>query len=405
MTRNAKANGGRTPQRVGIAAVAAALLAGVASPGAAAADSMAAARPDRPDLQATVQAIVDSGFAGAQLRVHDQTGDWVGSAGVRELGEAAKPPTNGRFRIGSNTKTFVSTVVLQLVGEGRVGLDLPVADYLPKFGLDRRITVRMLLQHTSGLFDYTGAVLPDGTVVPGIPLGGQEFVDNRFHTYRQEELVRFGLSKPALFAPGTDWSYANINYVLAGLLIEKVTGRPYGSEIDRRILRPLGLRDTLVPGTWPGIPGPHARGYYRYQHAEQWKTVDITLQNPSWASSAGEMISTTKDLHMFFSALLGGKLLPSPLLAEMRKPHPKGSYGLGLWVQDAGPACGGIILKGMGGFHGYGTMMVSTPDSSRTFELSLTYGDSAADLGQAYNKADQTLVSKVICGGRPTPST
>ncbi len=362
---------------------------------------MAEAGQDRPDLQATVQAIVDSGFAGAQLRVHDQRGHWVGSAGVRKLGETAKPPTNGRFRIGSNTKTFVATVVLQLVAEGSVGLDAPVAGYLPEFGLDRRITVRMLLQHTSGLFDYTGAMLPDGTIVPGIPLVGQEFVDNRFHTYRAEELVRFGLSKPALFAPGTDWTYTNINYVLAGLLIEKISGRPYGDELQRRILRPLGLRDTVVPGTQPGIPGPHAHGYYRYQDAGQWKTVDITRQNPSWAGSAGELISTTKDLHTFFSALLGGKLLPSPLLAEMRKPHPKGGYGLGLWVQDAGPDCGGIVLKGMGGFHGYGTIMASTPDGSRTFELSLTYGDSAADLGQAYDKADRTLVNKVICGGQP----
>ncbi|RSM70774.1 alkaline D-peptidase [Kibdelosporangium aridum] len=383
----------RLLRRVGVTAVAGALLAGVALPGVA-----AAAGHDRPDLQATVQEIVDSGFAGAQLRVHDQRGQWVGSAGVRKLGEAAKPPTNGRFRIGSNTKTFVATVVLQLVGEGKVGLDAPVAAYLPEFGMDRRITVRMLLQHTSGLFDYTGAVLPDGTIVPGIPLVGQEFVDNRFHTYRPEELVRFGLSKPPLFAPGTDWTYTNINYVLAGLLIEKISGRPYGDELQRRILRPLGLRDTVVPGTSPEIPGPHAHGYYRYQDAGQWKTVDITRQNPSWATSAGELISTTKDLHTFFSALNRGKLLPAPLLAEMRKPHPKGGYGLGVWVQDAGPACG-TVFKGMGGFHGYGTIMGSTPDGSRTFELSLTYGDSTADLAQAYDKADRTLVNKVICNG------
>ncbi|ANN15086.1 alkaline D-peptidase [Amycolatopsis orientalis] len=382
----------RAIRRVGATALAAALLAGAALPGVATADT---AGKDRPELRAMVQEIADSGFAGAQLRVHDARGDWTGSAGVRKLGEAAKPPTNGRFRIGSNTKTFVSTVVLQLVGEGKVGLDAPVADYLPEFGLDRRITVRMLLQHTSGLFDYTGAILPDGTIVPGIPLQGKEFLDNRYHTYQPEELVRFGLSKPPLFAPGTDWTYTNINYVLAGLVIKKVTGRPYGDEIGRRILRPLGMRDTVVPGTWPGIPGPHAHGYYRYQEAGEWKTVDITEQNPSWASSAGELISTTKDLHTFFSALLGGRLLPAPLLAEMRKPHPKGGYGLGLYVQES--SCG-TVLKGMGGFHGYGTLMASTPDGSRTYELSMTYGDSAADLGQAYYKADQMLTDKVLCG-------
>ncbi|MFD5244632.1 serine hydrolase domain-containing protein [Amycolatopsis sp. NPDC058340] len=387
MTTSAK----RFFRRAGITAVAAALLAGVA-PGVAAADN----GRDRPDLRAMVEEIAASGFAGAQLRVHDTKGDWTGSAGVRELGSAAKPPANGRFRVGSNTKTFVSTVVLQLVGEGKVGLDAPVAGYLPEFGLDRRITVRMLLQHTSGLFDYTGAMLPDGTIVPGIPLTGKEFLDNRYHTYRPEELVRFGLSKPPLFAPGTDWTYTNINYVLAGLVIEKVAGRPYGDEIQRRILRPLGLRDTVVPGTWPGIPGPHAHGYYRYEEKPgQWKTVDITNQNPSWASSAGELISTTKDLHTFFSALLGGKLLPAPLLAEMRKPHPKGGYGLGLYVQET--SCG-TVFKGMGGFHGYGTVMASTSDGSRTYELSMTYGESDADLGQLYNKADRLLTDKVLCG-------
>lgn len=396
MSNDTNDNKARFVRRAGITAVVATLLAGVALAGTAAADTTG---PHRPDLEATVQAIADSGFAGVQVRVHDDRGDWVGSAGVRKVGSAAKPPTNGRFRIGSNTKTFVSTVVLQMVGEGKVGLDEPVAGYLPEFSIDRRITVRMLLQHTSGLFDYVGAQLPDGTIVPGIPLVGQEFVDNRFHTYRPEELVRFSLSKPALFAPGTDWGYTNINYLLAGLVIEKVAGRPYGDELQRRILRPLGLRDTSLPGTSPEIPGPHAHGYYRYQDAGQFKVVDITRQNPSWASSAGEIISTTKDLHTFFSALNRGKLLPAPLLAEMRTPHPKGSYGLGLWVGDGGPGCG-VVYKGMGGFHGYGTIMGSTPDGSRTFELSLTYGDKVSDndLAVAYDKADKTLVNKVICG-------
>lgn len=100
---------------------------------------------------------------------------------MRKLGEAAKPPTDGRFRIGSTTKTFTATVVLQLA-EGKIGLDTPVGDYLAEFGLDRRITVRMLLQHTSGLFNFTGQYYPDGTVVPGIPWSGKEWVDNRFHT-------------------------------------------------------------------------------------------------------------------------------------------------------------------------------------------------------------------------------
>ena len=357
MTRRTNKNSARLRQsarRVGVAAVAATLLSGVVLSGVAAADDAAVAGRNRPDLEAMVQSVADYGFAGVQVRVHDERGDWVGSAGVRKVGSTAKPPTNGRFRIGSNTKTFVSTVVLQLVGEGKVGLDAPVADLLTEYGLDRRITVRMLLQHTTGLFDYTGAQLPDGTIVPGIPLGGQEFVDNRFHTYSRDELVRFSLSKPALFEPGTDWGYTNINYLLAGLLIEKVTGRPYGDELQRRILRPLGMRDTSLPGTSPEIPGPHAHGYYRYQDAGQFKVVDITRQNPSWVSAGGDMISTTGDLHTFISALAGGKLLPASLLAEMFAPHPTGipnmDYGLGVFVVTTDG--GGTVISHNGGIAG-----------------------------------------------------
>ncbi|GAA3083394.1 hypothetical protein GCM10020000_81930 [Streptomyces olivoverticillatus] len=241
---------------------------------------------ERPELQKAIEEIIDSGFAGVQLRVNDDRGEWVGSAGVRMLGESAKPPTNGRFRIGSSTKTFTATVVLQLVAEGRIGLDSPADDYLPGFGLDRRITVRMLLQHTSGLFSYTGEYYPDGTVVPGIPWQGQEYVDNQFHTYQSEELVRLALSKPARFEPGTDWSYSNTNYVLAKLLIEEVTGRSLAEEMQRLILQPLGLSGTVVPGASPEIPEPHAHGYYRYEDAGQWKVVDVTRFNVSWISAA-----------------------------------------------------------------------------------------------------------------------
>ncbi|GAA3040443.1 serine hydrolase domain-containing protein [Streptosporangium longisporum] len=398
---------GEILRRVAVPALAAALLAGTAAPGVAAADGTAvpeaAPGQDRPELQKVVQEIVDAGYAGMQLRVRDRRGEWTGSAGVRRLGGTATVPTDGRFRIGSATKTFTATLVLQLVAEGRVGLDDPVAEHLPRFGLDRRITVRMLLQHTSGLFDHTGQYYPDGTVVPGIPWQGKEWVDRRFHTYRPEELVRLALSKPATFEPGKGWSYSNTNYVLAGLLIEKVTGRSYAEEMKRRILRPLGLRGTVVPGTRPGIPGPHAHGYHRYQDAGQWKVVDVTRQNPSWIAGAGEMISTTEDLQTFFSALQGGRLLPARLLAQMRTPHPDsgglyGRYGLGLYVKDTGPECSGIVLNHNGSTNGYGALMYSTPDGRKTMIASITLGDAAIDQAQVFPKALDRLLKEVFCG-------
>lgn len=355
---------------------------------------------DRPELQKAIQEIVDSGFLGVQLRVHDEQGEWVGSAGVSRLGEEAKPPTDGHFRIGSNTKTFTATVVLQLVAEGRIGLDDPVVDYLPEFGLDRRITVRMLLQHTSGVFNFTGEYYEDGTVVPGIPWQGQEWVDNRFKTYRPEELVQLALSKPMRFEPGTDWSYSNTNYVLARLLIVKVTGSSLAEEMQRLILGPLGLSGTVVPDTQPEIPGPHAHAYYRYEDAGEQKTVDVTRQNPSWISTGGDMISTTQDLHTFISALMGGKLLPAPLLAEMCKPHPKIGYGLGVFVQDAGPNGDGTIITHNGGISGYAALMYSTPDGRKTLTASVNYVDDVAmSLAVAFQKATQRLVEEVFGGG------
>ncbi|WP_211225565.1 serine hydrolase domain-containing protein [Amycolatopsis nigrescens] len=390
----------RAFRRAGVAAVAVTLLAG---PGLA----TAAAGQDRPELREAMQAFVDSGIAGVQLRVHDERGDWAGSAGVRRLGEAAKPSTNGRFRAGSVTKTFTATVVLQLVGEGKVGLDAPAADYLPEFGLDRRITVRMLLQHTSGVFNQTGDYDRDGTYVPGVPWSGKEWVDNRFRTYQPEELVRFALSKPLRFAPGTEWRYSNTNYVLARLLIEEVTGRSYVEETQRRILRPLGMRGTGMPGFSPEIPGPHAHAYYRYEDAGQQKTVDVTRQNPSWVSAGGDLISTTQDLGTFMSALMGGRLLPDPLLAEMRKPDPTMGYGLGLFVQDGTspspfppPSCGVTVLNHNGGMQGSATLMYSTPDGSKTLTASLNYVDDAAQSGAGtFRTGLQRLVDEVFCEG------
>ncbi|MCF6467009.1 beta-lactamase family protein [Nonomuraea sp. MG754425] len=349
---------------------------------------------DRPELRKAVQEIVDSGVTGAQLRVNDEHGEWTGSAGVRELGDPAEPPADGHVRIGSNTKTFTAVLVLKLVADGTITLDDPVDDHLPEFGLDRRITVRMLLQHTSGVFNFTGEYYEDGTVAPGITWSGREWVDNRFATYRPEELVRLALSKPARFEPGTDWSYSNTNYVLARLLIERVTGHTYAEEMGRRILGPLGLSGTLVPETAPDLPEPHAHAYYRYEDAGQERTVDVTHQNPSWISTGGDMISTTRDLHTFISALMGGRLLPAPLLAEMCTPHPKAGYGLGVFVQET---AGGTVITHNGGIAGHAALMYSTPDGSRTLTAALNYVDDAAlSLGEAFQKVTRMLVDEVF---------
>ncbi|MEV0679087.1 serine hydrolase domain-containing protein [Actinosynnema sp. NPDC050436] len=385
--------------RAAAVVVSAALLVGLVGTSAVGA---AHATPSREPLKQAVAELVTTGIAGAQLRVHDRPGGWTGSAGVRELGEPGKPSTSGRFRAGSTTKAFVATVVLQLVHEGRVRLDDPVARHLPRYGLDRRITVRMLLQHTSGLYNYTGSPRADGTIDVGIPAFGEEWAQDRFRTYRTDDLIKFSLAKPALFPPGEKFSYSNTNYLLAGMLIEKATGTPYASQVERRILKPLRLNDTSLPGTRATIPGRHAHGYHSYPDGGRLKTVDVTRQNMSWAGPAGEIISTTEDLDRFLGALLGGRLLPPHLLAEMRKTTPTGGndgYGLGLELHEFAPGCFGIGHTG--GTQGYTTYMYSSVDGGRRVVMSENHGvydfvEQAANL--KIRAAEYKVVAKALCG-------
>lgn len=384
------------------------LVTGLAT-GAAAAP--ASAEPGRDALRQALAELAASGAAGVQVRLRDDLGRWTGAAGVRELGDDDPVSTRGRFRAGSITKTFVSTVLLQLVDEGELTLDDSVDRHLPEYGLDPRITVRMLLQHTSGLFNYTGEPNPDGTLDPGIPLQGQEFVDNRFHTYRPADLVEVALAKPARFEPGTGWSYSNTNYVLAGLLIERLTGTPYADQVRHRVIWPLGLRETILPGTWPHLPRPHAHGYYAYQHDGESRVVDMATVNVSWAFSAGEIVSTTRDLNRFYAALFGGRLLPAELLAEMRTTLPTGDgtgYGLGLESLDLGPECGGTYQGHTGGMPGYQSLLFHNADGSRRLAVSVTIGavdllgdpEALERLAVAFSK----VISIAACGTAQPPA-
>jgi len=207
--------------------------------------------------------------------------------------------------------------------------------------------------------------------------------------------VRFALAQPARFEPGTDQSYANTNYTLALLLIEKITGHSYAEQAQQRILGPLGPSNTVVSATSPDLPGPHAYGYYRYQDAGEWKVTDVSRQNPSLLAGAGDLISTATDLSTFISALLGGKLLPAPLLAEMLTPHGKLNLGLGLWVQDLGPGNGTIVHHNGGAPGGYGALMISTPDGRKTLTASLTTKD--VDPATVFPQALAGLIQAVFC--------
>jgi D-alanyl-D-alanine carboxypeptidase len=358
-----------------VATVTATSLLALTTAGVASADTSSA---DRAVVQQALDQITRSGAAlGVQARVVDGRQRFTAASGKAELNSDRPVPQNGRFRVGSITKTFVSTVLLQLAGEGRVDLDAPVVRYLPGL-IDDRITVRQVLQHTSGLFNYTGA----------LPLSPEEFEKIRYKHWTPQELLALSTSRPLDFEPGTKWNYSNTNYVVAGLLIEKITGRPYEKAVEQRILKPLRLSDTEVPGDSVTIKGPHARAYWTVAG----KPSEITRLNPSVAWAAGEMISSTKDLDTFVTALSSGKLLRPAQQAEISKTTAVSpGYGLGLQVETL--PCGTKVWGHGGGIPGYSSQLLTTPDSKKRFELSATSGPTEGDPGDAFTR----LLTEVFC--------
>ncbi|MFD7812203.1 serine hydrolase domain-containing protein [Streptomyces sp. NPDC059785] len=315
------------------------------------------------------------------------------TAGVQDLRRGTPVPADGQVRAGSNTKTFTAVVVLQLAGEGRVRLDAPVEDYLPRpvrgRGIDgRRVTVRQVLQHTSGLPDYVDEL--------------DDYFTIRNRSYTPKDLLALALARPARFAPGTRWEYSNTNYLLAGLLIEHVTGRSATDEITRRVVDRAGLRHTYFPA--PGertIRGAHPRGY----HASKAGTPlrDLTDFDPSYAWTAGQLVTTPSDLNRFFTALLGGRLLGPGLLHQMRATVPApgtwpgARYGLGLVSTPL--SCGGLAWGHGGDIPGYETRGGVTADG-RAVTVAVTAMPTvlpAADRAAAHVLA---FVDRALCPAR-----
>lgn len=317
------------PRRRRSRTVALALALAVALPAAAVGAAAAARDGGRDDDLASVQRaaddLVDFGVTGVQARVTDADGDSrTVTSGVADLDTGEPVSPEGYLRAGSVTKTFVSAVVLQLVAEERLSLEDPVERWLPGLldgpGLDgREITVRHLLQHTSGLEDHDD---PE--------LGSEEYYrEHRDDVADPAELVSAAVGNGALFPPGTGWAYSNAGYVVAGMVIEEVTGHHWAKEVHDRLIRPLGLTDTYWPGYAPGLPDPHATGYQVFEPGGA--LVDVTrLVLPE---ASGSLISTTADLDRFLRALFGGEVLDPPELAEMTRTVPVAGEG----YEDAWP--------------------------------------------------------------------
>lgn len=267
-------------------------------------------------------------------------------------------------------------------GGGEIGLDDTVEQWLPGVvhghGNDgSKITVRRLRNHTSGIHNWT--------LDPEIQRAvfSKEFLEHRYDTWTPEQQVRIAMRHEPDFAPGEGWNYSDTNYIVAGMITEKATGHAYGDEIRRRVIEPLGLHATSVPGTDPHLPRPSGRAYSKLRDPEETRTYDVTEYNPSVAGAAGEMISDSADLNRFFRALMRGKLLPKQQLdemmttVEMDEEYPDVRYGLGLRRSEV--SCGKEIWAHGGDFHGTVAVAVTTRDGKHSPAFNFN-GDWAGDI-------------------------
>ncbi|RKN46905.1 serine hydrolase domain-containing protein [Streptomyces hoynatensis] len=362
----------------------------------------AAAAPGPGLLQRDAAALHAAGAVGVAAVLDTPSGTQTAHSGTADLRTGAPVFPEAHYRAGSTTKTFIATVVLQLVGEGRLSLDDTVESRLPGLvsgnGNDgSRITIRQLLQHTSGLPNYTSVreVFPAG-------YSAAEYYAHRFRHYEAEELVAGAMRLPPRFEPGTDWAYSNTNYILAGLIIERVTGHSWEEEVRDRIIRPLGLTGTYAPGDDPVLPPPAVHGYHTYE--EDGRTVDTTLFNATAADASGALISTPRDINRFFGALIGGRLLEGPELAEMLHTHPipgEPGRGYGLGIETTPLSCGGFYWHHGGNALGYESEDGITVDGDRAVTVSVNSYDAADTARQdAVDAGVRTLIDDALCAGR-----
>lgn len=301
---------------------------------------------------------------------------WRGAAGLADQQQRvpARPRVDYRYRIGSVTKTFTATMVLQLVGEGRLRLDDPVGRHLPGVlpGEDQ-LTIRQLLGMTSGLTDYLRLLFP--TLRPGNS-SYQEFLSATGTPIPPRDLIAMAVAAGPKFAPGRYFDYCSTNYLILGLVLERVSGHAYAEALRRRIIQPLHLRATQLP-PGPVLQPPYLHGYAHFDDLEAaWRDVSHRYEH-GWA--AGGVVSTITDLGRFFSALTAGRLLPPDLLTAMKTPSgaptlpggPDGqTYGLGLMRFDSST---GRRLWGHGGdTHGYSSTVVCTADGQTPIALCTT---------------------------------
>jgi D-alanyl-D-alanine carboxypeptidase len=346
-----------------------------------------AAASHGPRLQSRLDALVAGGAPGTILLVRGEHGTKRLTAGLADIATRRPIRPGDRYRIASLAKTYVATVVLQLVGEGKLRLSDSVEKWLP--GLvpnGKNIRIRHLLGHTSGLFDFEN----DPRLLEPYLSG------NLSYYWSPLERLALATSHPPLYPPGktAKATYSNTNYTVAGLIIEAATGDSLQAQLRRRIFKPLGLRSTTYPDRETTIEGPHAHGYFPFGPPP---LADVTEFSPSITGAGGAIVSTVRDVARFYRALLRGRLMRPRLLRAMKRTLPIDSdvpsrYGLGL-VRYPTPC--GKAWGHSGAFPGYLTYAFSSENGKRQMVLMVNVDPSA--LPAATLRQFNDLLYKAYC--------
>jgi D-alanyl-D-alanine carboxypeptidase len=293
------------------------------------------------NLRQAVNGFVGTGkFPGLVVGVTSPQGSFLYATGYSNLATHAPMQTNQVLRIGSITKTFMATVILQLAQQGKLSLNDPLSKYEPQIPNASSITIRELLNMTSGI-RHGSSPLPNA--------------QNPQRSLTPQQVIANTTRRPLLFTPGTKYSYSDTGYLILGEVATKVTGTDIGTLIQRQILQPLGLHHTVYDPSSP-LPAPAAHGY-RFQHGQ---AQDTTNWNEGWAGSAGAMASTVGDLEAWAPALATGKGILNPSMQQQRLQMVNtgvgANYGLGILQYGASFGHDGEVM-------GYNATVLYSPQA------------------------------------------
>jgi D-alanyl-D-alanine carboxypeptidase len=354
---------------------------------------------DRPELLRSLDRFVRDNVVapGVTAYIDGPRGTWAGAAGFTNLKTETPMPADARMRLESVSKAWTATLILQLAGEGKLGLDDTVSKWLPRLlPYGNRITIRQLLSHTSGLIDnndigkrpsYYVSQVRDAKLHATLVATGNRLAKNQALEFSPRLWIAFAGALPLLSQPGTTYHYSNIGYEVAGLIAEKVSGKPLAQLNRDGIIDPLGLKSAAYDPQGP-ITGPHATLYYLLNG----KHVDASAWHAGIGGEGG-IVSDARDEARFAQALMGGKLLKPAELEQMQTPQPgAGDYTLGF--VKVRPSCGGVAFEHGGAGAGDKTEVVVSPDGTR---VAVVLANGGADNAAAYYAAVESLATRLYC--------